>query len=220
MTFIISHGTFVTGFDAVQSVNLDLNPQIQRLYQLGAAVPYAKNVTKQKRLNLTVYGGANVAYSTLASSTCTDANTLSVSIAANGCGGDGISEVDEWFVSSYSYNKDMQGWGVETWGLVSRPIGLLETGEEDPLAIEPIMVRGVAEGQATIDGGASLGVSFLGTTIDGNTLQVQAGSPGIGRANEVLFGEVSSVGGSTTGKSDGKDGMASVTIPYAPIYIA
>jgi hypothetical protein len=219
MTFIISHGTFVTGFDAVQSVNLDLNPQIQRLYQLGVSTPYSKNITKQKRLTLTVYGGANSSYNVEASSACVDANTINVSVSANGCGGDSIAETDEWFVASYSYNKDMQGWGTETWNLISRPISLKETGAEDPAAIDPIMVRGVAEGQATLDGGASVGVVFLGTTLEGSTIQVQAGSPGIGRANEVLFGEVSEVGGSTTGKSDGKDGSASVNIPYAPIYI-
>lgn len=211
MGFVISAGTLVTGLGAALSVNLDLSPQIQRLWQLGSSIPYNKNIITQKRLSVVVYGGSgSPTYSTAASVGCTDANTLPISVSAVACGGGAIGTSDDWYVTGYSYSKDAQGWGQETWTLVSAP--------EASGGGTPVMIRGVAEGSSTT-GGAIAGVTFIGATIDGESIQVQAGSPGIGRADTAVFGEVSSVGGTTTGQGIGLTGNANVSIPYSPIYL-
>lgn len=211
MGYVIAAGTTVAGMGAVQSVSVDLSPQIERLYQLGSAVPYNRNIITQHRLSVTSYGGSGTpSYSTAASEQCLAANSLSVSVSPGACGGSvtGISET--WFVTSYSYNKDAQGWGTESWSMVSAP--------ESSDGGSATMIRGVAEGSATT-GGASVGVSFTGDTVEGVSIQVQAGSPGIGRADTAAFGEVTSVGGGTTGQGIGLTGSANVSIPYTPIYL-
>lgn len=211
MPFVISAGSFVSGMTGVQSVSVALTPQIQRLYQLGSNVPFNKNVINQHQLNITKYAGG-FSMSVAASASCADANSISISVTAGGCAGGGGGHSDTWFPTSYSYNKDVQGWGMETWGFISRPT--IEGG-----GATAIMIRGVAEGQSSTDGGASTGVSFIGSTVAGSSLEVTAGSPGIGRAFSMIFGEVGSIGGGT-GKADGRDGTGSASVPYTPIYLA
>jgi hypothetical protein len=211
MSYVISAGTFVSGLGAAISVNLDLSPQIQRLYQLGSSVPYNKNIISQKRLSVTSYGGSGTpSYSVAASVGCTDANTIAVSVNATACDGSAIGASHNWYVTGYSYTKDPAGWGQESWSLVTAP-----ESSDGGIAT---MIRGIAEGSATIEG-ASVGVTFTGDTVDGESIQVQAGSPGIGRANNSIFGEVSSVGGGTTGQGNGLTGSANVSVPYSPLYL-
>lgn len=213
MPFVISAGTFVSGFGAgIQSVSLNLTPQIQRLYQLGSSIPFDKNITSQKSMTITKYGGQGGSISVSPSTSCADANGHSISVSAAGCGGS-VGDSDLFFCTSYSYNKDVQGWGIETYSFISKPEVIGGAGAT------AIMIRGVAEGQTSIDGGADTGVSFTGDTIPGTNIEVSAGNPGIGRAFNIVFGEVGSVGGGT-GKADGRDGTASVQIPYTPIFIA
>lgn len=213
MPFIISAGTLVTGFGAgIQSISLSINPQIQRLYQLGTPVPYDKNIINQISLNISKYAPGSV-YNVEASDDCTEPTPLEISIFASNCAGGVVDITDDFFISSYSYNKDIQGWGIESFTLITRPEVIGGDGAEVR------MIRGVAEGQSSTDGGADTGVVFLSSpTVDGTTVEVTAGSPGIGKSNNVIFGEVESVGGGL-GKADGRDGSASVTIPYTPIYI-
>ncbi|RLB68315.1 MAG: hypothetical protein DRH08_01285 [Deltaproteobacteria bacterium] len=120
-----------------------------------------------------------------------------------------MGDSDSWYVAGYSYSKAAEGWGQETWNMISAP--------ESSDGGVATMIRGIAEGTST-DGGAIPGVSFIGTTVDGQTLQVQAGSPGIGREDITSFGEVDLVGGVTTGQGIGLTGNANVTIPYSPLY--
>lgn len=213
MPFIISAGTIVTGFGAgIQSVNLSINPQIQRLYQLGTPIPYDKNVINQVSLSISRYAPGDP-HNIEASENCIEPTPLEISIFASNCAGGVVDLTEEFFITSYSYNKDVQGWGIESYSLISRPSVLGGDGAEVR------MIRGVAEGQTTIDGGANTGVTFLPSlTVSGTNVEVAAGSPGIGRANTVIFGEIQIVGGGT-GKADGRDGQANVTIPYTPIYI-
>jgi len=214
MPFIISAGTVVTGFGAgIQSINFTLNPQIQRLYQLGTPVPYDKNLITQASLSITRYA-PGTPQNVEASIDCVEPDPLVLSIFASNCAGGVVDLTDEFFITSYSYQKEIQGWGLETYSLINRPTVI---GGGD--GVETRMIRGVAEGQTTTDGGADTGVVFLPSpTVNGQTVEVTAGSPGIGRANSMEFGEVQVVGGGTS-KSDGRDGNASVSIPYTPIYI-
>jgi len=212
MAFIISSATFVTGLGArgIISVSLSLSPQIQRLYDLGYTTPFDTNTIDQKTLSITRYGPGPT-HSVVASTLCQDANSLDIQITANACGtGTGVNFQDDFFVNSYSYTKDVQGFGQESWSMVTRPIP--STGADF------IMIRGVAEGQTTPDGtiGQTTGARISAGTVTGREISVTAGSPGIGTADDVTFGIMDQIGGGT-GKFDGFTGNASVSIPYSPI---
>lgn len=227
MPFIISAGTSVSSpFDTgVQSINLSLTPQIQRLYALGTGIPFDKNIINQSQLSISRYsrgtngggiGPGGNAISVLSSENCTESDFIELTIEAGGCSGANITDTHDWFITSYSYSKDVQGWGTETWGFISRPIAI-GTG-----SITPRMIRGIAEGQKSNDtGDAVTGINFIltSTQIPGNSIEASAGSPGIGKALTMVYAEVASIGGST-GKSDGRIATGSVSIPYTPIYIA
>lgn len=216
MPFVIAAGTTVGGSfsTGVQSVNLSSSPQIQRLYQLGSFTPFDKNVIKQFTLNISVYAGSTGLFSLDPSINCLDASSVIVNLNPGSCSSIiGLGSIpSEWWITSYSYSKDIQGWGIEAYSLMSKP-EVIGAG-----SIEATLIRGIAEGQSSIDGGADTGVTFIGTTVEGASLEVSAGTPGIGKAFTLHFGEVSSVGGGT-GKADGKEGQASVSVPITPIYI-
>ena len=212
MAFIISQSTFVTGLGVrgIISVQLSLSPQIQRLFDIGFTDPFDTNTIEQHSLSLTRYA-PGPAYSTVASTTCADANSLSINISANACGSDpGINFTDDFFVTSYSYSKDVQGFGQESWSMTTRPI--------PSEGADFIMVRSIAEGQTTPDtvGGQTTGIVLDAGLVTGKEVSVQAGNPGIGTADDVTFGTVSQVGGGT-GKFDGYVGNGNVSIPYQPI---
>lgn len=230
MPYIISAGTQVTGFGAgggIESISYSTEVQPNRLYHLGFSSPYDQNVIIQKQLSITCYGGASSVYNTEASTTCDEPTPLVITINASSCGAASFQDTTDWFCTGYSYQKDVQGWGKETWNFTTRPTYL----DQNLAPITDVtirMIRGIAEGQATTDGGADPGIVFLaGSIIDSDTvsavpfvgrMQVQAGNPGIGRANYERFGVVTQVG-QGTGKSDGRDGSGSAQIPYTPIVI-
>jgi len=218
MPYIISAGTHVyigTGEETgIQSVNLGLSPQIQRLYALGGGI-YDTTVINQLSLSLTMYGQGNTpkhTFSQHAATGCTPAATVLISILTNPCGNeDEISVSDHWYITSYSYSKEAQNWGIESYSFVTAPIS---SGPP------PTMVAGTPEGQTTVNGGAKTGIRFIEPQggIEGYTLEVTAGSPGIGKAFNVTYGEVSSVVGGT-GKLDGTEGNGSVNFPYSTLYL-
>ena len=210
MSFIISQSTFVTGLGArgIISINLSLSPQIQRLYDLGFVTPFDTNIIEQKSLSISRYA-PGPAHSVVASTICQDANSLTIGITANACGsGDDVSVIDDYFVTSYSYTKDLQSFGQESWSLVTRP--------QPSEGADFIMIRGIAEGQTSINPGGVTGITMSTGLVTGQEISVTAGNPGIGQANDVVFGIVTSVGGGT-GKYDGFIGNGSVNIPYTPI---
>lgn len=216
MPFVISAGVNITGFGTgFQSVNLSLTPNIQRLYELGQTLPFDKNITRQTTATINKYSGQGTTYDVQAqnAANCLEENYLTIGITAANCGGSVVDVQDDYWIQGYSYSKDIQGWGIESYTLITRP----EVIGGDGATVR--MLRGTAEGQTTTDGGAETGIVFAASpTVDGQTIEVTAGNPGIGRANNVIFGEVITVGGGT-GKADGRDGNGNVTIPYAPIYI-
>jgi hypothetical protein len=243
MPFVIAAGTTITGFGTstgiglpnqigsgdrgIESISFSTGVTPNRLFHLGYITPYDQNVTVQKQLTITCYGGASNLYSTLASSDCTEPDPLSIILSTSSCDGQSFLDETDWFVQSYSYNKDLQGFGRETWTLTSRPLYLDENYNE-VTDVEIRMIRGIAQGEKTTDGGADPGIVFqLDSIVDETTvpalgfvgdMQVSAGSPGIGRANDKQYGVVTQVG-QGTGKSDGRDGSGSVQVPYSPITI-
>lgn len=242
MPFIISAGTQVAGFNSlqtglpvqvgtgdkgIQSVSLSTNVTPNRLWHLGYTTPYDENITIQKQLNISCYGGSSEIYNTEASQSCVEPTKLDIRISANSCDGTIFVDFTEWWLSSYSYNKDMQGWGIESWSFISKPI-LLDAQRQQVTDVDILLVRGTAEGERTTDGGADPGITYITSTTPINkdtipaldfvgTVDVTAGNPGIGRANDMEYGIVQQVG-QATGKADGKDGKGNVTIPYTPIY--
>lgn len=212
MAFIISQSTFVTGLGGrgIVSVNLSLSPQIQRLFDLGYTDPFDTNTIEQHSLSVVRYAPGPT-HSVAASTLCQDANSLTINITANACGaGNDFNVSYDFFVNSYSYSKDVQAFGQETWGMITRPIP--STGADF------LMIRGIAEGQTTPDssGGQTTGINISSGLITGKEISVTAGNPGLGQANDVTFGVVDQIGGGT-GKYDGYTGNGNVTIPYTPI---
>jgi len=215
MPFVIGAGTFITGdfSSGIQSINFSQNPQIQRLYQLGAFTPFDKNVITQSQLSIVRYSGQGGPFSVIPNTSCVDASSVRVNIAAGNCN-DNVSISDDFWITSYSYSKDVQGWGTESFSLISKPSVELADG------VNTVMYRGTAEGQTTSNGGANTGITFLSDTTqeEGQTIEVSAGSSSLGKAFEVLFGEIATVGGGT-GKAIGLEGNASVSIPYTTLYV-
>lgn len=222
MPYVIGAGTFIKDtitsvpLLGIQSISLDSSPEINRLWELGSTLPYDKDLRRQKKLSISRYSGSlQSKFNILASNDCSEPEPLFLTIYAADCLAGSVSDVSEWWITNYSYTKDIQGWGIESFNLISRPEII---GSSDIICR---MIRGTAEGQRTINGGADTGIEFITDTtqVEGTTLEVSAGSPSIGKTFNTEFGEVATIGGGL-GKGDGKEGNGQVTIPYTPIYFA
>jgi hypothetical protein len=160
------------------------------------------------------------------STSCTDAGTTNITITPAACGGSLTPFSDSFFVTSYSYQKENNGYGQETWAFTSKP-------EIPGYGGTIVMLRGIAEGQiSTGDGVMSstlMGVTVdeaasndsLGAAIEGESGSVQAGTPGLGNYDVQRYVIVTAVGGSTGRGAavDGYSGQASIQIPMNPVYI-
>lgn len=208
------------------------SPQVERLYELGSFDPYDSNVTKTRTLTLNVYGsrpaggGGSVPLTVTPSTSCTDADAVSITVNPASCVGSLLPFTTNFFVTSYSYSKDNLGYGQESWSFTSKP-------EIPGFGGTIVMLRGIAEGTIATGPGtmtaAQMGVTVdesasndsLGNPIQGESGSVQAGSPGIGNFDIQRFVIATSVGGSV-GKStavDGLTGEASIQIPMTTVYL-
>lgn len=205
---------------------------MQRLYQLGSFSPYDTFVQSTRTLQLNVYGsrpdgsGGSVALDITPSTSCVDAGTVTVTVNPASCVTSLTPFVEDYFVTSYSYQKDHLGYGQESWSFTSRPVIPSYTGTI-------VMLRGIAEGTvATGDGTmspAQMGVTIdetgsndsLGAPIQGESGGVQAGSPGIGEYNIQRSIIATSVGGSIglDPTIDGLTGNASVSVQMTPVFL-
>jgi len=220
MAFILStvtevaFGSFVKTRGII-SVQINTVPQIQRLPVLGSALPFAEVRQQQNSVSLSRYGGGPV-YSVIASETCVDANTIKFKFLPVGCNPTGITIQDEFFVNSYSFDKQINQFGIETWGLVDKPTITFSAGGQFG-SQNKVMPRGIATGQTTP--GLNTGVILSPTgQSSGVTAGITAGNPGVGRADITTLGVVTSVGGSIA-TNGSEDGRAQVTIPYQVIDI-
>lgn len=202
MGIIIGAATTVSFAGAcVTSANWGASPNSQRLYCLGSWDPHLVITKPTETLSLTIYAPGSP-YSTVPTTSCTDANTVGASVSPVACGGGGDGVGGAWFVNSYSYSKDdailpgTESWSMQQW------IG----------AIQPSYVmRGVSEGQGTPNSGITFKI-VDGTSSTGN---VSAG--GFGRADTLSVGVVTNVGGGSSAAGD--TGQGSVSIPYTDLYI-
>lgn len=226
MVVIIGAGTTVTSnviSGGFVSVSFSISPSVERLFQLGSFDAYDLQIQTQESISITNYGGASTPVALSPSTSCADSDaTMDVTITPSPCTGSTTpitrTGADALFITSYSYSKDYQGYGQESWSLQSKPI---ITGYTGNIAF----IQGFAEGQRlegtdiVSNDGIVLTGSVVATSYDaqGRSVSVSAGSPGIGQDDTQTFGKITSIGGAV-GKEDGKRGNASANIPHQSIF--
>lgn len=219
MAFIISSNTTIT-FGGIStgllSVTVNSVPTIEPLYVIGSTSPFSEIRRLQVNINITRLGGGPI-YTTEESPECVDANTIAFSITPGSCTGigeEGSSGVSgDFFVSSYSFQKEVYQYGRESWNLVGKPEVTFRGGSTAG-GDQIVMLRGTALG-STSEGltGVILDPTGLGF---GDAINISAGNPGIGKSNTIVAGIVTQVGGSNT-TNDSSDCQAQASIPYSPI---
>lgn len=204
MGVIVGAGT-TTSFENAISVNWGASPNTQRLYVLGSSTAFITVKKPTATLSVTLYSPGS-SYSVTASDSCSAASTVPGSVtpgACGGCGGGGEGVGGDWYLTSYSYSKDDPNVpGQESLSMMQYLTG---NGVAEP----KVVIRGIAEGSWTP--GAGIGGSADSSSSTGS---VSAG--GIGRADTLNVGTVSSVGGGSA--AVGATGQGSASIPYTPIY--
>ncbi len=226
MPVIIGAGTSVTS-DIISggfvSVSFSLSPSVERLFELGSFDAFDLNITEQESISLTNYGGASTPVALVQSTSCIDSTAkMAVTITPAPCVGGVVPIIrtgaDSLFITSFSYSKDFQGFGQESWSLQSKPIISGFTGSQ-------VFIQGFSEGNQLI--GSDI-VSFDGLVLtgsvgatafdaEGRNLSVSAGSPGIGSDDIQRFGKATDIGGGV-GKEDGKKGNSSATVPHQIVF--
>lgn len=209
MAIIIGNNTTVTfgSNTCVISANWGYNPNAQRLYCLGEWTPWKTYYRPTETLSLTLYA-PGPDYDTDPTLECADANTIAASVNPQGCGDDVGTFTGDWFVTSYSYNKDdgslpgQESWSLQKW---------VDDGNPDTV-LPDYIIRNISEGQST---GPETGIQLTGDTATSRTGSVSANS--IGRAYVLTVGVVSKVGGGSG--AAGVTGQGSASIPYTPLYL-
>jgi hypothetical protein len=210
MAVIIGSSTTVVGFEGVVSVNWNLSPNVQRLWQLGSFTPYDTILNVTQTLSVVVYGSPAVPIIPIVhAGGCVDSAVkfdCTVNPAACEQGIEGPSGT--FYLSGYSYSKGSpQGHGQCTYN-----------GQQwvsDP--IPNLILCGGAEGTKSTTNDIT-GVVFSSIDATGFQGSVSAGFPGVGNASETAYGIVSSVGNDPAGISHGKTATANVTVKHQPLW--
>lgn len=237
MTVIIGGGSslnapsLLASAIGVLSVNFEITPSVERLWQLGSFSPYDTIVTRQRTLSMTIYGrrpnntGGTLVQTIPASTSCADASSNTIEFNAVACQtAQAVSFVDSFYVTSYSYSKETQGFGQESWAFTTKP---LVTGYTGTI----YMMRGIPTGKMLVTAADVMTEAEVGLVIDqaasqdsngayieGDTGSVSAGFPGIGNYDTSREVVVSSIGGSV-GRKDGYRGNASCSVPLQPLFL-
>ena len=225
MAVIIGAGTTVAGFTGVVSASWDLNPSIQRLWQLGSWDPYDTIKQAQQNVNLTVYagGGPHIIVHP-PSSDCIDSTaSFTCTIVPASCLTTVEGPSGTFFLTSYSYSKgDVRGYGQQTYAGTQWLEDAIN-GIEAPTYV----LLGISEGQYTsgtdVLTPAQMGIVVSGDVdniAEGYTGSVSAGFPGLGQATETTFDIYHQVGvPGAVGKLDGWTGNASTNVPHQPLWL-
>jgi hypothetical protein len=206
---IIGSGTIVSfGSGCVQSANWAFNPGKQDAFCLGETAPsnVYRTFKPSSTLSLTVYASSGQTYSTVASTTCTDADTISATVSPAVCGTTTIDGVSgEWWVTGYSYSKeDSASPGTESWSLTNWKVTSGIAGAVIPSAV----LRGISQGQSS---GVETGITL---DIEASSTTGSVSANGFGKGYAYSHGTVSKVGsGSKTGTGNGN-----ASIPYTQLY--
>jgi hypothetical protein len=222
MAVIIGAGTTVVGFTGVVSANWDLNPSIQRLWQLGSWDPYDVIKQAQQNVNLTVYaGGGPEIQLHPPSQDCVDSTaTFNCTIVPASCVDTIQGPTGTFYLTSYSYAKgDVRGYGQQTYAGTQ--------WLEDPtngIDAPTYVLLGISEGQYS----GELTTAQMGATVSNDPLNqatgfagsASAGFPGLGNATETVFDIFYTIGlGTAVGKLDGYTGNASCNVPHQPLWL-
>ncbi len=228
MVVIIGAGTNVTSdkiSSGLVSVSFTLSPQVERLFQLGSFNAFDTNITTQESASINSYGGASTPVTLTPSTDCTDSSAkMDITITPAPCSGsvDPITRTgsNAMFITGFSYSKDFQGYGQESWSLTGKPI-------IEGFAGNIAYIQGFSEGNRLTgsdivsNDGVVLVDSTTGSSgqVDatGRSINVSAGSPGIGNDDDQDFGRATQIGGAV-GKEDGKRGTSSASIPHQLIF--
>jgi len=205
------------------SVSFSLSPSVERLFQLGSFVAFDTQIQTQESVSLSNFGGASTPLVLTQNTTCDDSTAkMDVTIVPAPCTGSTTPIVrtgaNALFVTSYSYSKDFQGFGQESWSLQGKPNIPGFTGN---LAF----IQGFSEGNRLIgpDIVSNDGIVLTGSDgvsafdAQGRNISVSAGSPSLGQDDTQEFGRVTQVGGAV-GQEDGKRGNSSASIPHQLIF--
>lgn len=226
MVVIIGAGTTVTS-DIISggfvSVSFSLSPSVERLFQLGSFDAFDINLQTQESISITNYGGSSTTVALAPSTSCIDSSArMDVTITPAPCTGSTTpitrTGSDALFINSFSYSKEHQGYGQESWSLQGKPILVGYTGSIS-------FIQGFSEGSHLIgtdtvsDDGIVLTGSAPATTFDADArnIQVSAGSPGLGQDDTQRSGKITRIGGAV-GREDGKRGNASATVPHQLVF--
>lgn len=214
---IIGAGTVITGFTGVVSANWSLNPNLQRLWQLGSWTPYDTIKQATQEVSITVYAGGGPQISIYPpSSDCTDSVAkFECNIIPASCSTNVEAPSGSFYLSSFSYSKsDVRGYGQESYS------GMQWISEGDFTA-PTVVLLGISEGQYNGDLTPNqMGVNVLAPEAEGYSGSVSAGFPGLGTADTTYYSIFTEVGlpGAVV-KLDGKMGNASVSVPHTPLWI-
>jgi hypothetical protein len=210
-----------TGVPGTISAQWGVQAQMSRLWELGGWTPHKTMVTKVETVSFTTYAGAVNSISLSPSTSCANSSaTISVSISPGACGGGSPGGLSgSFFLMSYSYSKgDAVGLGQESWNGQRWPGGGGGGGDIEYTVAPSYVLQGPTEGSES-GNVSNTGITFgAGPTVDGSQGSVSAGFPGLGQADTITYGIVTSVGGGTL-KEDGKIGQSSGNIPHQPIYV-
>ena len=233
--------------DGFISVNYSASPNVERLFELGTFDAYDVNLTTSQTVSLTNYGGAVSPVELIPNEDCGDSSAIvEVTITPRVCDPAGtpltpiiLTGDDALVITSFSYSKDFQGYGQESWSLQGPPVIEDFTGN-------------LAFIQGFSDGNRLLGDDIVGTVAtpgfvlnspvslsaqpqdglvitssdplnaneydaESRNIQVSAGSPGMGQDDTQRYGKVLFVGGGA-GKQDGKRGTSSANIPHQQVF--
>lgn len=203
------------------SINFSFSPTVNRLFQLGSFDAYDTDVQIQESMSITNYGGASSTVSLQPSTDCDDSSArMNVMITTAPCTGSTTpisrTGVDALFINSYSYSKEKESYGQESWSLVGKPTLEGYTGNLS-------YIQGFAEGNhlagddIVSDDGIVLTGSVLATSYDaqGRTVEVSAGA--FGSDDVQIYGKITRIGGAV-GKEDGKRGNSTANVPHELVY--
>ena len=211
--------------DGIQSINWQIQVSVTRLWELGSWDAYATQVTKTESVSLTTYAGVIPAVTLEPNQDCSDSTgVLNVGVTVASCGafaGASLTAEDR-FITSYSYSKeDANAFGTESWSLQN----WVDAGVALPLintGAPTFVIQGKSEGNYTgnltsMPDDVGLIMEAAGQ-VTGTQGSVSAGFPGIGNADDTVYGFVTSIGGGAL-EDAGKVGNSSATIPHQPLYL-
>lgn len=214
MAVIIGSSTQVDGFDGVVSINWNMSPNVQRLWELGSFTPYDTISNFTQTLSVVVYGGGGPSIGIGGATDCSDSDVVfTCTVVPAACGGSSVNGPSgKFYLTGYTYSKgSAQGAGQCTYN------GQQWIGTTTSPA-PGLVICGGAEGTASVDHDIH-GVIFSSTDAEGFQGSVSAGFPGVGNANTTQYGIVSQVGSNPSAIDNGKTANANVTVKHQPLWL-